>query len=182
MSATRPRPAITVLCSLSPHPKNRKISNIWILSLQLTYFCWCSARSKANVITVIIITVEVSSVQRNVYVLVDKSWSVSLSNKDIRESGFRNPRNFRLSRIPNTAQGIWNPWNPVFLESGLQLKESGIAFASGIRNPKLHWQNPESNTWNPGKKKRFKPVKATSLASCFSDYLWLIKTISIQAD
>ena len=153
MSATRPRPAITVLCSLSPHPKNRKISNIWILSLQLTYFCWCSARSKANVITVIIITVEVSSVQRNVYVLVDKSWSVSLSNKDIRESGFRNPRNFRLSRIPNTAQGIWNPWNPVFLESGLQLKESGIAFASGIRNPKLHWQNPESNTWNPGKKK-----------------------------
>ena len=76
-------------------------------------------------ITVIIRRVEVSSVQRNVYVLVDKSLSVSLKNKDVRESGFWNPRNFRL-------------WNAIFLESGLQLKESGIALAIGIRNPKLH--------------------------------------------
>ena len=70
---------------------------------------------------------------RALYVWVDKSWSVALKNKDVRESGL---------------------WNAVFLESGLQLKESGIALATGIRNPKLHRQNLESNTWNPEQKKK----------------------------
>ena len=168
LSATRPRPAINVpylFCSLSKK-KKKKIKNsetFKFSAFNLRIWEWCTARSTANVITVIIRRVEVSSVQRNVYVLVDKSWSVSLKNKDVRESGFWNPRNFRL-------------WNAIFLESGLQLKESGIALAIGIRNPKLHWQNLESNTWNPEqKKKRLKPVKATLLAACFS--LPMIKTI-----
>jgi len=46
------------------------------------------------------------------------------------------------------------------LESGLQLKESGIALAIGIPNPMLHWQNLESNTWNPGPKKKVQTGKS----------------------
>ena len=144
LSATRPRPAINVpylFCSLSKKKKKISKTQKHLNSQPSTYVSGWTARSTANVITVIIRRVEVSSVQRNVYVLVDKSWSVSLKNKDVRESGFWNPRNFRL-------------WNAIFLESGLQLKESGIALAIGIRNPKLHWQNLESNTWNPEQKKK----------------------------
>ena len=148
LSATRPRPAINVFVLFPLQKKKIEKSE----TFKFSAFNLRSERSMAN--SVIIRTVEASSVQRNVYVLVDKSWSVALKNKDVRESGF---------------------WNVVFLESGLQLKESGIALAIGIRNPKLHWQNLESNTWNPGQKKRFKPVKATLLAACFS--LPLIKTI-----
>ena len=41
-----------------------------------------------------------------------------------------------------------------------KLKESGIALAIGIRNPKLHWQNLESNTWNPEQKKKVQTGKS----------------------
>ena len=59
-----------------PSPKKKKkISKTQkhLNSQPSTYVSGCTARSTANVITVIIRRVEVSSVQRNVYVLVDKS-------------------------------------------------------------------------------------------------------------
>ena len=66
---------------------------------------------------------------------------------DVREPGFRNPGNFCL----------WNPesskcllWNPEFcsLESGMQLKESGIPPTIGIQNPSSTEKDLESTAWN----------------------------------
>ena len=62
----------------------------------------------------------------------------------LRESGFRNQRNFCL----------WNPESWA-LESGIQLKESGIPITIGSPNSKFRWQSVESMTWNPESKTVF---------------------------
>ena len=50
------------------------------------------------------------------------------------------------------CEGIW------ILESEkFSLVECDIL---GIRNPKLHWQNLESNTWNPEQKKKVQTGKS----------------------
>ena len=43
---------------------------------------------------------------------------------------------------------FWNPesWT---LESGIQLKDSGILLAIGVRNTIPLTENPESTAWNP---------------------------------
>ena len=58
-----------------------------------------------------------------------------------REFGFRNQRNFCF-------------WNLEFwaLESGMQLKESGIPVTIGIRNPSSKDKNLEPSDWNPESK------------------------------
>ena len=69
--------------------------------------------------------------------LTSSSWLVKLKTSNIsphvRESGIRNPANFCF----------WNPESWV-LESGIQLKESGIAPMIGIQNP-----SSTDKDWNP---------------------------------
>ena len=68
------------------------------------------------------------------------------SSPHIRESEFPGAEEF-----PNLGNFcLWNPCSFV-LESGLQLKESGIPSTIGIQNPSStdkYW-NPESIAWNP---------------------------------
>ena len=42
-----------------------------------------------------------------------------------------------------------NPESWLSVESGIQLKESGIPLTIGIRNPSSTDKNPESSPWNP---------------------------------
>ena len=67
--------------------------------------------------------------QRDVY-----RASSCVKSSHVRESVFRNPGNFCL-RILNAGKFCW--WNPESwaVESGIQLKESGIPLKIGLQKP-----------------------------------------------
>ena len=63
----------------------------------------------------------------------------------VRESGFRNPREVFACGIRNPETFcLWNP-QPWVLESGIQLKESGILLTIKIQNP----SSTSKETGNP---------------------------------